>query len=245
MTSLPLPTKLQLRDSLQIFFHSSCKFPEEQSWRIHAIPRRISASATSQNEEKPICDRWEKAEQLLLWVVKDGGAGEEKSSGGGGRGQRAMPPPNRSGRFPPLWTMAGSSLLFSSNLSPCRAPDTACHTTSLERFDQTGTLSCIHSPHSLPSPFTSTQFSSNHNTFVEHALGARLPESSSTKVVFSLCLAQPTYWAVCTGNTGSLIMKTLRHVPRMNGHENQIGFQCTCYHWERVRGLFLVDVPLR
>lgn len=173
MTSLPLPTKLPLRDSLQIFFHTSCKFPKEQSWRIHAIPQRISASSTSQKEEKPMCDRWEKAEQPLLWVVTDGRAG---------RGQRAMPPPNRSGRSPPLWTTAGSSLLFSSNLSPCSAPDTACHTTSLERFDQTGTLPCIHSPHSPPSPFTSTQFSSSHNTFVEHPLSARLPESSSTKV---------------------------------------------------------------
>ena len=125
MTSLPLPSTLPSRDSLPVVFHSSCKFPKEQNWRSHAIPQKISASSTSQNEENPIRHRQEKTQQFLLQVIEDRRSRWEKLSGGGGRGQRAVPP------LWPLWALSaskitsGSSLLLSSSLSPCSAPDTA------------------------------------------------------------------------------------------------------------------------
>ena len=124
MTSLPLPSTLPSRDSLPVVFHSSCKFPKERNWRSHAIPQRISASSASQNAETPMQHRQEKTEQLLLQVIEDRRSRWEKLSGGG-RGRRA----DRSGQSQHPRITSGSSLLFSSNLSPCSDPDIACHLT--------------------------------------------------------------------------------------------------------------------
>lgn len=233
------PTEWQ---KLQIVFYSSCKFPEEQSWRMPPIPQESKLRPPHRRRKSLYAtDR----KGLSRFSGSRRWKAEEKGRGGI---RRATAPSHCAGHSaPPPWRRAGASR-SSGNLSHSEPCNRACHTTSLEREVQPNWQRCFHSLASFTlSPSHPRRSSVQFQTHLQSSCRCRPPDGQQHegKSWVSDSLSLPT--ACAQGDTVSLITTTL---PKVQSSD-------ICQGWMDVEtkldfgapvitrgGLFRVDVPL-